>query len=118
MYDNLVFRQLIEDEFNLKKNTLSEQQADLLIKKLDEQEIYLKCVQINENFMLTGNSEDNINALSDINRKIYLLLSDVGVDDSDYDNNKLVFAFEGLDFSKMTSLLNAIKNKVNADKKK
>ena len=116
-YDNLLFRQIIEDEFNLSKNAFSEQQASLLIEKLDQNNIYSRLTQLREDYLLTGSDDDSVCKLNDINKEIYLLLIDIGVSQSDFDQKKLSVGTEGLDFSKMFSLLKSIDKKIESDKK-
>ncbi len=116
-YDDLLFRQIIESEFNLNENTLTESQANLLIEKLDENNIYSRCIQLKEDYLLTGSDDSNVRKLNAINKEIYHLLSDVGVNTSDYNQMKSVVATEGLDFSKMMNLLKSIEKKVDANKK-
>ena len=117
-YDNLLFRQIIEDEFNLNKDALSEQQTSLLIEKLDENKIYSRLTQLREDYLLTGSDDDSVCKLNDINKEIYDLLIDIGIRQSDFDQGKLIVGTEGLDFSKMLSLLKSIDKKIESDKKK
>lgn len=116
-YDNLLFRQIIESEFNLNENALSEHQANILIEKLDNNNIYSRLTQLREDYLLCGSDPESVDILNDINKEIYDLLIDTGVSQSDFDQKKLTVGTEGLDFSKMMNLLKSIDKKIESQKK-
>lgn len=111
MHDVLEFNQLIEGTFHLKENTLSEEQGKLLMKEFVNNDVYSKLQLINEDCIFNGGKEA-IN-LNSIDGEIYLLLNNIGVKDSDYDNKKMVTAMEGLDFNRMIFLLQAAKKTID-----
>lgn len=112
-YDNLQFRQLIEDEFMLKDDSLSEEQANLLVNKLDGKNIIPRLTVLNENRQM---DEEYVKELNEINEDILHSLTDIGVKNSDFKGTEIV-GLEGLDFSKMLNLLKSIEKKIDDDKK-
>lgn len=116
-YDNLLFRQMIENHFNLNENSLDDEKVKLLIEQLDKNNIFTRITNLNEDYLLTGKDDDSTTELGEINREIYKILTDFVVEPSDFDQKKLCVSMEGLDFSSMMAVLKSIDGKIDSDKK-